>query len=624
MNRPFYSSLEDSHPESSLNLSGAFSDPLAASATPSNFTSNFLSSNPDLYVGRDMPPPSFAESSGEMHTHMAPNFTPLFFDRHDPSAPSMSSSSHDTTSEDLDSTDVTTQQGLLKMSIDDLANAEWSFVSPHAMQSSLPSPYQIAIEICNDFCSRVDTSHSLYVQKNHSQRADFAETWKSYQQEWHTILSTHRIMDGRCLDEMLQKKRPLIDFCAAESGMAADMVQATKLAKQAIAMWVKTPIPCTPKENKPVGPWRVRFVLPPGVERGANVTFRAKSVTTSHQLSRSPKLPNPPTTSSDGVIYYVDEGDYYEIPVLSFSQTSNGTCFEVEFTFVVEISGRNHNVTLRSPPFTTASNINQWSKGEGCYVSYLAFKEASGPSRDTPFIYFFNMLQFAHLTATRQLVSPYYFNQLEAAALKVQVQRKKSRVDPNSKKSQDAQKEVDLYESFRDYTRVKRLLTEEEVKKVFPPRVIPNLGEVIFYSDFCDAWDWYGEVMYKFFTGQVPGHEPRLLWLEGLIHIVAPGERQNCGMLDVTKHPPGTGLIRTSEAEKMLTFSAVIESENGESTIVSSRPNPSNNIYSTELSSNGGIKYLLNTSGRRVLKREVIERLVSTPKFVKEGYVDNI
>ena len=605
--------------------SGFFRHPLSASeAAPSD---NLLSSNPDHFSvhGRFMMNPSLAESTEEMHTHAVPELTPNMFLSSEETALELDDANGEEAQED-------TRHAVASLSITKMETepepADAEFPESNAMQTTDVPISEVVDPICEDFMSRVEATAKLYAEAGAKQKGDFAGTWKTYQDEWFDIMCKRKIMSARSLNNMVQYVRQEIDYKVVESGLAFDFANNAKVAKPAVAMWLRTPIPCTPKEKKAVGPWRFRLVTVPGLQYEQTLTYRVRSAQSAYELTSAQlknAVPPLPQSTASGALVYVPDGDYFEIPSLTFSSPSNGRAFEVEFTFTVPAAQKNYTAGLRSPPFTTASNINQWASGEGRYVAYLAFDEGRGPANSSSWTYFFNMLQFSHLTTTRQIVSPYAYTRLERQSTANLEYRKKARADPVSGRGQKLQKEIDLFESYESYSRVKRLLTEDEVRAMFPPRNDAHGNEVITYSDFCARWDWYGDFLYKLFTGQLSGGQPRTLWLDGLIHIVGPGATiaQKAAILDVNRHPVGTGLIRTSGEPGHLSFSAIIQGDNGPE-IVSQSTDPSANDYATVLNGASRLKYLLNTHGRRVLKSTIIQQFLSEPPAEKEGYVSNL
>lgn len=489
------------------------------------------------------------------------------------------------------------------------------------------------------------------------QKSDLYEPFRALWDEWQYLWANHIITAAPSLDYFVHKARLEIPPALAQAGYAYNAQASTKpkvkaYDKVATAFITREPAPCAPDKAVKIGPFRFDIILRPGLAV-KSVGLRATTVACQYAdwsssddadaapskggKDSSPGLEHAPLVSLGG--------NSYSVQHVSFLSTSAGRVFEVDFCFTLYLEDKtNHDIHVRSLPMACVSNVgSQWVAGEGRYVASLAFgmcgtKGAPFPEVRYPALV--NALQFAYLTCTRQIASAFYVDELREKSDKAKKHFERKKTKSDSGRSQSQQNVLKAYNSFHTHSRVHRMLTEEEIRSVFPPTPssavvstsvtrpsskakggafnadsLPPLdattndgaiAELITYDYFCKHWLWYGSLMYRIYTGQIEGFEVRSLWLFGLIHLVSPTSTNPLAILS-NQFGIGSALIRTSRTAGQFTYNFV-QARTGDNALdFSFKPIVvSGTDYATALHNEGAIVRLVNICGLPIDKAVVV------------------
>lgn len=476
-------------------------------------------------------------------------------------------------------------------------------------------------------------------------RAKYYETFKGLYDEWTRIWKYHFIESVIDADKFTHRAKLWLATYVADSAHAQSATNSKAKIKGydkgSSVFLVRDPAPCSPKAKKAIGPYRFSVVLKPSSTPSTPViapdikltkvrAVRSDFADMGH-VTEDDGTKRPKSASQKEVLPYVTAGKctsrlvensgglryIFEVETLSFNSTSNGCSFEVEFTISVYQGSTIEDFTVRSCPLMCVSNIgSQWWTGEGVYVAWLAFGGIAPSARlqeEIPTCALLNALQFAHLTCTRQIGSAYFIEKLEALDKKADAHAKRLRIKFDSGRSKEQAQHREIYNSFTTHNRAERFLTREEMHENFRPTGVmmydhPTHGRIgvesITFEEFCKNWEWWGKLMYNFYTGQDNGFEPRHLWLKGLIHIAGPRAARPICIINPDIHPPGTALVRTSSSPGDFTYVAVTEI--APQFIAFDRLVVTGNDYATSLLQQAGIINLLNISGVFVAKTAFI------------------
>ena len=498
--------------------------------------------------------------------------------------------------------------------------------------------------------------------KSTKEIGDLYEPFKALWDEWLWIWNHHIITAAPSLDIFVHKLRIKLPIYVSRCGFAYYSLPSTKAKSKTYdkigALFItREPAPCAPQAHSKIGPINFELVLRPGVKLVKPIVLHATTMVSQYAdwnteeegaQSGSRGGRDSATAVESGPLRQNEDGSY-TIDHISFTSTSNGRVFEVNFTFTLyEEGGTNHDVSVRSLPMACLSNIgSQWASGEGRYVANLAFgmcntKNAPLPELRYPALV--NALQFAHLTCTRQIGSAYFIKKLKVENDKAKRHFERKKTNANSDRSAKARQHTVIYDSFTTYSRLQRLLTLQEIRSVFAPHtpITPQLIsqlprpkpsafaspdnlpppdcyvditgngqfalEYISYDLFCRKWRWYGELMYKLYTGQTEGVEVRSLWLRHLIHLVAPGSSHAYSTLSSADHGVGTALIRTSTSRDGVFAYAFVKARTGQPHLdyAYKTVEASSNDFSATLNNEAAILRLLNTHSTLIEKDVVV------------------
>jgi len=398
-----------------------------------------------------------------------------------------------------------------------------------------------------------------------------------------------------------------------------------------------------------LGPFYFAVTMAPSVvlDESKPATVRVRSAATEYEVaSKSNKKPQVPSALTEGDLYYDAQLCAWVLPGVTFTNSSNGSLFHLEFNFTFHVVGsKNHSCVVNSMPFAILSNVSQWETGEAAYIAYLAFGEKSGPKPYTTFASLYNAMNVSQYTFTRQLAAQFYRTKLRQAYEEGVAHFSSAKTREGSDRSKTHRTNMDLYESFEQYLRVKRFLTEDEMRALFQTKWIdaqqvdlhspssPYASmatssegkiEVVEYDEFLRGWRWWEPLAYKMYTGQTTGTENRWFYLDGLLHIVKDDAPRTRIRLDPEAHPIGTAIMRTSSQPGTITYDVIVE-QNGKPTVVSIRPDVTGGKYAYALHYEPGIQRLVNTHGDLVHKHAIVKKYKKTTEEPKKaGYVDSL